>query len=140
MNSNPYPALRRPSGGSPRASSRPPRRHSSNYRSFCIFHFPSRFFQASDFCLLVSPFSAPFLFNHLQTPDLQTPCFQLNANCPRVYPYPLPRHTLRSFLLSELCPLCVKNSTASRPSNPFRINTCKSVSKQSTLTPFRMNT
>ncbi len=26
------------------------------------------------------------------------------------------------------------------PISPFRMNTCKSVSKQSTLTPFRMNT
>src|SRR5579859_753967 len=27
-----------------------------------------------------------------------------------------------------------------QPSKPFRINTCKSVSKQTTLTPFRINT
>src|SRR6266404_1796097 len=57
--------------------------------------------------------------NHLRCPPgWGSASSQLSDLCSSAFSYPLPR-----------CPL-----------STFRMNTCKSVSKQRTLTPFRMNT
>jgi hypothetical protein len=47
---------------------------------------------------------------------------------------------IREIRPSEASPLAFFTVQGSRVSYSFRINTCKSVSKQMTLTPFRMNT
>ena len=44
------------------------------------------------------------------------------------------------FILNNLKPFRMNTRQFWRSVSPFRINTCKSVSKQSTLSPFRMNT
>src|ERR1700687_3996020 len=87
------------------------------------------------------------------------PCFQqLAASFPKSpgvgvpKPVSLPTHQPAPSSLRQLSALCasalsfaVASIRSSRrflcpPLSTFRINTCKSVSKQSTLTPFRMNT
>ena len=64
-------------------------------------------------------------------------------SCNLVNAAPEPVHLSPSLspLCSDLGALCVKSFPAFQgPLTPFRINTCKSVSKQTTLTPFRITT
>ena len=78
MNSNPYPALRRPSGTFPEASSRPPRRHSS----------------------LLFPLLSPSTLN-LELSTSASP--SLRSSAPRAsLLYPLPSPTLLPFALPYL--------------------------------------
>jgi hypothetical protein len=73
----------------------------------------------------------PFLFNRFRTLSIAmgvyTPLSTLHSLCTRA-------QALHDFLPRA------SRSHLPRVTYPFRINTCKSVSKQTTLIPFRMNT
>ena len=72
------------------------------------------------------------------TPPLALPQDRDLLDCPSPTPYPLSQCSTNSFRIHTY-----KNRHFARFSchlNPFRINTSKSVSKQMTLTAFRMNT
>ena len=119
VNSNPHPALDRDSAAFPKPASPPPRRHSAPRTSA-----PS----ASEGLPLhpSNSFSFRYLQIHLHNGRTASPYFSIVcvrfSSRRRAYP------PLRSYALRMGAP------------NPFRMNTCKSVSKQSTLTTFRMNT
>ncbi len=81
----------------------------------------------------------PRLFNRLQPLSLPFPTpvlsFQrLAASFPKTPGWGVPRFLFQPPIAH--CPLLITHS----PLTPFRINTCKSVSKQRTLTCFRINT
>jgi hypothetical protein len=77
----------------------------------------------------------------VQPPILPFRCLLLNQSVQACYP-PLvfaTRHARRSFdSVAGLIP--IPRALSSCPCKPFRMNTCRSVAKQRTLTPFRMNT
>ena len=151
VNSNPCPRLRGHSRALPTASSRPLLRHSSlssllpsalNLESKirirsgrptpASVRFPLR---RSNHCVFIR------LQTHLRngrvvspSPSIVCTLFSLRR---RVYPPSFQNHTFGLFFL---CDLCVRNASGGRIRNPFRMNTCKSVSKQRTLSTFRMNT
>ena len=124
VNRDPHSALPGGSRAFPGLSNRPLLRYTSlpaqaGPRSSASVQYPSPSPSTPN---TQSACSVPFLFNHLQTPNLHLLCFQKNTNCQGVYSR-LPSYPPRA-----------------RSHNSFRMNTCKSVSKQTTLSIFRMNT
>jgi hypothetical protein len=99
-------------------------------------------------CLRASvarPICCPFVFMVLQIPFPSTPL----VSQPSAFPPGVTLHgSSRSFRRGALGALLAKKRgrgpselhNFSAPTNTFRMNTCKSVSKQRTLTPSRMNT
>jgi hypothetical protein len=84
--------------------------------------------------------SRPCEISKLQPLFSRSSCNLVNA----ILAEPLHLSPSLSPLCSDLSALCVKLFLAlagrQAPLTPFRINTCKSVSKQTTLTPFRITT
>src|SRR5882762_4761425 len=75
-------------------------------------------------------FSTPFISSASESLFSQLLCFHIYLRCPLVFCVSLNFQVSRPFQRVKRC-LAI---------TIFRMNTCKSVSKQRTLTPFRMNT
>ena len=138
MNRSPYPALRRVSKTFSRTSSRPPRRHSP-------LRYPLPSFSTSN-CRSKSPTRSepsnrPLSFHALTNCSFRNFfVFKFIQNDGGVYPPPILNRTRRPNPFCALSDPSDKNTLGVCTPNPFRMNTCKSVSKQRSLTPFRMNT
>ncbi len=97
--------------------------------------------------LRLSNFVAPLFSWSYEFLFPQPLCFDNLLRCPPVWGSALSQLSVRRWVtlrtLSDLCVSAlsfVSVCVSSRALSTFRINTCKSVSKQRTLTPFRMNT
>ena len=148
MNSDSHSILSCRSTALPRPSNPPLRRHSS-FRCLVYSHSTLNFEVSTGFF-------KPFIFKHFRTHlhdiVLSKKITHFFSSASALFvgttrgggtPTPIPNPAFGSILLCELCALrdlCVEFFSPAHMSNPFRMNTCKSVSKQSTLTPFRMNT
>ena len=134
MNSSPYPGPRRSSRAFPSASNRPPRRRHASLRSSALGASPDR-----DRVGASLRYPLPVLSSVNSRPSIVATsplCFQQLPRC----------SSRNSFAFNSLhccrgvCPPPRSNPLLAHSPNPFRMNTCKSVSKQRTLSTFRMNT